>query len=59
MCHCSNTGVEWTPNKSQHTKLTLEKKFSRRSRRDLNLQPFNHECGALIHVIFKILAQLS
>ena len=26
MCHCSNTGVEWTPNKSQHRKLTLEKK---------------------------------
>ena len=27
MCHCSNTGVEWIPNKSQHTKLTLEKKI--------------------------------
>ena len=27
MCHCSNTGVERTPNKSQHTKLTLEKKI--------------------------------
>ena len=26
-CHCSNTGVERTPNKSQHAKLTLEKKF--------------------------------
>ena len=25
-CHCGNTGVERTPNKSQHTKLTLEKK---------------------------------
>ena len=25
MCHCGNTGVELTPNKSQHTKLTLEK----------------------------------
>ena len=24
-CHCSNTGVEKTLNKSQHTKLTLEK----------------------------------
>ena len=24
-CHCGNTGVERTPNKSQHTKLTLEK----------------------------------
>ena len=26
-CYCGNTGVEWTPNKSQHTKLTLEKKI--------------------------------
>ena len=26
-CHCSNTGVERTPNKSKHTKLTLEKKI--------------------------------
>ena len=26
-CHCSNTGVERTPNKSQHRKLTLEKKI--------------------------------
>ena len=27
MCHCGNTGVERTPNKSWHTKLTLEKKI--------------------------------
>ena len=26
-CHCSNTGVERIPNKSQHTKLTLQKKI--------------------------------
>ena len=26
-CHCSNMGVEQTLNKSQHTKLTLEKKI--------------------------------
>ena len=26
-CHCSNTGVDQTPNKSQYTKLTLEKKI--------------------------------
>ena len=26
-CHCSNTGVEQTPNMSQHIKLTLEKKI--------------------------------
>ena len=27
MCHCSNTRVEGTPSKSQHRKLTLEKKI--------------------------------
>ena len=27
MCLCSNMEVEETPNKSQHTKLTLEKKI--------------------------------
>ena len=26
-CHCGNTEVERTPNKSQHTKITLEKKI--------------------------------
>ena len=26
-CHCGNTGMERTLNKSQHTKLTLEKKI--------------------------------
>ena len=26
-CHCGYTGVERTPNKSQHTKMTLEKKI--------------------------------
>ena len=26
-CHCGNTEVERTPNKSQHTELTLEKKI--------------------------------
>ena len=27
MYHCGNTGVERTPSKSQHTKLTVEKKI--------------------------------
>ena len=27
MRHCGNTGMERTPHKSQHTKLTLEKKI--------------------------------
>ena len=26
-CHCGNTWMERTPNKSQHTNLTLEKKI--------------------------------
>ena len=43
MCVC----VERTSNKSQHPKLTLTKKFSRRSCRDSNSQPFDHESGAL------------
>ena len=46
-CHCGNTGVERTLNKSQHTKLTLENKFSRGSCRDSNSQPFDHQSGAL------------
>ena len=33
-------------NKSQHTKLSLEKKFSRRSCRNSNSQPFDHASGA-------------
>ena len=34
-------------NKSQHRKSTLEKKLSRRSSRDSNPRPFNHESSAL------------
>ena len=34
-------------NKSQHRKLTLEKKISHRSCRDSNPRPFSHESGAL------------
>ena len=44
----SATVVEQTPNKSQHKKLTLEK-FSCHSCQDFNLQPFDHESGALIN----------
>ena len=48
MCYCGNMGVEWIRNKSQQRKLTLEReKISRRTCRDLNLQPFNHESSAL------------
>ena len=48
MCHCSDTGVDRTLNKSQHTKLTLEKK---KSPADQNSQPFNHESGAVTNKI--------
>ena len=34
-------------NKSQHRKLTMRRNFSRRSCRDSNPRPFNHESGAL------------
>ena len=47
-CHYGNSGVERSPNKSQHTNLTLEnKKFPRRSCWDSNSQPFDYESGAL------------
>ena len=45
------TAVTWGwkgyRNKSQHSKLTLRRKFSSRSCRDSNPRPFNHESGAL------------
>ena len=47
MCHCGNMGMEQTPSKSQHTKLTLEKKILPPLRRDSNSQLFSHESGAL------------
>ena len=46
-CQCDNTGVGWTPNKSQHTKLTLKKKIPPPLLRDSNPKPFDHELGAL------------
>ena len=39
--------MERTPNKSQYTKLTLEKKILPPSCRDSNSQSFDHEPGAL------------
>ena len=54
-CYCGNLGLERAPNKSQHTKLTLErkKKISLCSCRDSNLQPFHHESGALTNKLSK------
>ena len=46
-CYCGNTGWNGYRNKSQHRKSTLEKKILRRSCRDSNPRPFNHESGAL------------
>ena len=40
MCHCSNKGVERTPNKSQHAKLTLEKKILLPLQQGFNLATF-------------------
>ena len=55
-CYCCNTGVERTRNKSQHTKLTLEKRFLPRHRScwDSNSQPFDHESGALTNKLFRL-----
>ena len=55
-CHCGNTGVARTPNKNQHTKLTLEKKIL------LPLLPgfeltnfrFDYESGALTNKLFRL-----
>ena len=47
MCHSGNMGVEQTPNKSQHTKLTLDKKILRCSCWDSNSQSFDHESSTL------------
>ena len=49
MYHCGNTGVKLTPDKSQHTKLLGRRKFSHRSCRDLNLQPFDCKSSALYY----------
>ena len=47
MCHCSNMGVEQTPNKRQHTKLTLEKKILPPLLPGFELVSFDHKSGAL------------
>ena len=47
MCHCGNTGVERTPNNSQYTMLTLEKKILPPLPPGFELTPFDHESGAL------------
>ena len=51
--------MQRTPNKSPHTKLTQGKKFSRRSCRDSNSQPFDHESGALTNKLLRLLHRNS
>ena len=46
-CHHSNAGVERTLNKSQHTKLTLERKIIPMLLPGFELTSFDHESGAL------------
>ena len=47
-CYCGNTGVERIPKIRVSTESRpLRRKFSRRSSRDSNPRPFNHESGAL------------
>ena len=47
MCHCDSEGVEGTPNKSQHTKLTQEKKILPLLLLGFKLATFHHEPGAV------------
>ena len=48
MCYCStNTGVEQIPKQEPAQKVDPGEKFSRRSCRDSNPPPFDHESGAL------------
>ena len=46
MCLCGITGVEQTPQKSQHRKLTLKKKIPLLLLQDSNSQPFDHASSA-------------
>ena len=55
-CHCSNMGMEQTPNKSQQHKL-WRRKFSRSSCWDSNSQPFNYESGRFHCVIPSLCVQ--
>ena len=63
--HCSNTGVEWTLNKSQHwirvrTQSWLRRgKFSHRPCRDSNSQPFDHKSGAQSNKLSQLLWLLT
>ena len=50
LLHGTTVTREWNGyrNKRQYREMTLEKKFSRRSCRNSNQGPFDHESGALI-----------
>ena len=46
-CYCGNTGMERIPKWVSTESRSRRIKFSRRSSRDSNPRPFNHESGAL------------
>ena len=54
MCHCSNTGVEWTLNKVSTQSWLWRRKFSHHFCRDSNSQPFDHECSALTNKLSRL-----
>ena len=54
MCHCGNTGVERTPNKRQHIKLTLEKEILPHFLLGFELPTFDHESGALTNELSRL-----
>ena len=58
-CHCGNTGVEQTPNKSQHTKLTLEKKIFPLLLPGFKLKLFDHKSGTLTSKLSQLPTVLS
>ena len=59
MCHCGNTGVEPTPKKSQHTKLSLEKKILPLLLLGFGLATFDNESATLSNKLFRLSPDLT
>ena len=53
-CHCGSTGMERTPNKSQHRKLTPEKKILPPLLPGFELATFRSEPGALTNKLSRL-----
>ena len=55
MCNCGNTGVERTPNKRQHTNLTLEKKILWPHTPGFKLATFGSQARHFTNMLFWLL----